>query len=59
MNKWFNKEDLPAKSEEQLWQLAEVATKFGSPWTCEQFLQDLAECSQSLFSSQYTNGWIY
>lgn len=42
MNKLLNKEDLPAKSEELLWQLAEASYEDGSPWTCEQFKQDLA-----------------
>ena len=42
MNKLLNKEELPAKSEELLWQLAEASYQDGSPWTCEQFKQDLA-----------------
>jgi ribosomal-protein-alanine N-acetyltransferase len=42
MNEWFNKEGLPAKSEELLWQLAEASYQEGSPWTCQQFKEDLA-----------------
>jgi ribosomal-protein-alanine N-acetyltransferase len=41
MNKWLTKADLTEKSAEQLWQLAESSYEFGSPWRCEQFLQDL------------------